>query len=94
VIDFHAVVLQGQRCEQDLNAPQFVLLGFSPSRKCNQCHKNNHLVNSFGSASVFVFVVKEAFDLPCFLFSILLSEMSGILWPVVIVHFRFQQLKI
>lgn len=29
-----------------------------------------------------------------FLFPTLLSELSGILWPVVVVHFRFQQLKI
>ena len=40
---FPAGVLQVQRCEQDLNAPQFVLLGFLQSRQCNQRHKNNHL---------------------------------------------------
>ena len=40
---FPAGVLQVQRCEQDLNAPQFVLLGFVQSRQCNQRHKNNHL---------------------------------------------------
>ena len=62
---FPAGVLQVQRCEQDLNAPQFVLLSFSQSRQCNQRHKSNHLVNNFGSVSVFVFVAKEAFDLPC-----------------------------
>ena len=43
VMGFPAGVLQVQRCEQDLNAPQFVLLSFSQSRQCNQRHKNNHL---------------------------------------------------
>ena len=38
-----AGVLQVQRCEQDLNVPQFELLGFSQSRQCNQRHKNNLL---------------------------------------------------
>ena len=40
---FPAGVLQVQKGEQDLNAPQFVLLGFVQSRQCNQRHKNNHL---------------------------------------------------
>ena len=62
---FPAGVLPVQRCEQDLNAPQFVLLSFSQSRQCNQRNRSNHLYNNFGSVSVFVFVVKEAFDLPC-----------------------------
>ena len=38
---FPAGVLQVQRCEQDLNALQNVLLGFSQSRQCNQSHQNN-----------------------------------------------------
>ena len=66
VMGFPAGVLKVQRCEQDLNAPQFVLLSFSRSRQCNQPHKSNTFVNNFESVSVFVFVVKEAFDLPCF----------------------------
>ena len=43
VMGFPAGVLQVQRCEQDLNAPQFVLLSFSQSRQCSQRHNNNHL---------------------------------------------------
>ena len=64
---FTAGVLQVQRCEQDLNALQFVLLGFSQSRQCNQRHKNNHLCKQLWicELNVFVVVVKEAFDLPC-----------------------------
>ena len=42
---FYAGVLQVQRCEQDLNVPQFALLSFSQSRLCNQHHKNNLLCN-------------------------------------------------
>ena len=58
-----AGVLQFQRCEQDLKIPQFVLLGFSQSRQCDERHIS--FVNDFGSVSAFVFVVKEAFDSPC-----------------------------
>ena len=42
---FHAGVLQVQRCERDLNVPQFALLSFSQSRPCNQHHKNNLRAN-------------------------------------------------
>ena len=62
---FPAFFLQVQRCEQDLNAPQFVLLSFSQSRQCNQRHKSNHLFKQLCICECFVFVVKEAFDLPC-----------------------------
>ena len=40
---FSAGVLQVQRCEQDLNAPQFVLLSFSQSPNLNDvCKKFSH----------------------------------------------------
>ena len=57
---FHEGVLQVQRCEQDLNVPQFALL------LANVINTTRTLsfVNNFGSVGVFVFVVKEAFDLP------------------------------
>jgi len=41
VIGIPAGVLQVQRCEQDLNVPQFVLLGFSQSRQCNRPFATN-----------------------------------------------------
>ena len=66
MIGFPAGVLQVQGCEQDLNVPQFVLLNFSQSRQCNQRPRTIAFVSNFGSVSVFVFAVKEAFDLPCF----------------------------
>ena len=62
---FHAGVLQVWRCEQDLNVLEFALLSFSQSRQCNQHHKNNLLCKNLWICGCFVFVVKEAFDLPC-----------------------------
>ena len=58
---FHAGVLQVQRCEQDLNVPQFALL----LANVINTTRTISFVNNFGSVGVFVFVVKEAFDLPC-----------------------------
>ena len=50
-----------QRCEQDLNVPQFALL----LANVINTTRTISFVNNFGSVGVFVFVVKEAFDLPC-----------------------------
>ena len=38
---FHAGVLQVQRCEQDLNVPQFALLSFSQSHQCKKLSSAN-----------------------------------------------------
>ena len=61
---FPAGVLQVQKCEQDLNAPQFVLLGFVQSRQCNQRHKNNHLCKQLWICECFClcFTVEENLD--------------------------------
>jgi len=64
-MDCPASVPQVQRCEQDLNAPQFMLLNFSQSPNVISTTRTISFVNNFRSVSVFVFVVKEAFDLPC-----------------------------
>ena len=54
---FPAGVLQVQRCEQDLNAPSLA--------NVVNATRTIIFVNNFGSVSVFVFVGKKAFDLPC-----------------------------
>ena len=58
---FPVGVLQGQSCEQDLNAPQFVRLSFSQLAIVTQRHKSNHLCKQLWICECFVFVVKEAF---------------------------------
>ena len=56
-----AGVLQVQRCEQDLNVPQYCQVSHSLANVT----RTISFVNNFGSVNVFVSVVKEDFDWPC-----------------------------
>ena len=61
---FPAGVLRVQRCERELNAPQYSYCYVSHSlTNVINATRTISFVNNFGSVSVFVFVVEEAFDL-------------------------------